>query len=74
MLEKHGGTSDRVAMISHGDFFNEFLAVVTGAPKRDGLWYTSHNTGITRIDFKGIDRRVVYMNRTSHLPPDMLTA
>jgi broad specificity phosphatase PhoE len=74
LLEQHGRTSDRIALISHGDFLNVFLSKVVGFPTSDGIWFSSHNTGITRIDFRERRRRIVYQNRTSHLPPSLLTA
>lgn len=74
LLENHEGETERVVLISHADFYNEFLHVFLNIPRRAEFWFTIHNTGITRMDIKGNYRRVVYMNRTAHLTPDLLTA
>lgn len=73
LLDKHGGTDDRVAVVSHGAFFNYLLAAITGQTVRRGYWYAMNNAGVTRFDFFGEYTLVVYMNRTDHLPAEMLS-
>ncbi len=73
LLERHGQTDDRVAIISHGGFYNHFLAVLLELPQRDGYWFILNNVAITRIDFNehGID--LAYMNRVDFLPKELIT-
>lgn len=73
LLERHGGTEDRVALISHGNFYNYFLCAALGVFKGENFWFVSNNTGISRLDFNegGVD--VLYLNRTDHLPPEMIS-
>jgi 2,3-bisphosphoglycerate-dependent phosphoglycerate mutase len=73
LLERHGDTLDRVALISHAGFYNEFLAAVLGGSRKKGVWFGLNNTGITRIDYRAGTYMVVYQNRTDHLPADLLT-
>jgi 2,3-bisphosphoglycerate-dependent phosphoglycerate mutase len=73
VLEKHGGTKDRVAMISHAGFYNELLAAIFEWPRPDSTWFNLFNTAITCIKFKPGERVVLYMNRADHLPYDLIT-
>lgn len=73
LLNRHGGTDDRVALVSHGDFFNWFAACALGIADTESLWLNKNNTSITRFDF--LETRVVlqYLNRTEHLAEDLIT-
>jgi len=73
LLERHGKTEDRVAVISHGGFFCLLMQSIfqTGAGQR--LWFVMNNTAITRVDFKEDSIELVYMNRTEHLPANLIT-
>jgi 2,3-bisphosphoglycerate-dependent phosphoglycerate mutase len=73
LLEKHGQTQDRVAIVSHGAFFNYLLAAITGRTAGEGLWYAMNNAAITRFDFFGEYTLVAYLNRTDHLLGEMLS-
>ncbi|MFN8594654.1 MAG: histidine phosphatase family protein [Anaerolineae bacterium] len=49
---RHGGTNDRVAVVTHGAFYNRVLAALLKVPYREaGWWFGLNNTGLTRIDF-----------------------
>ena len=73
LLDRHGDSDDRVAVISHGGFFGHFMLTVLDLPAASPLWFGVANTGITRIDF-GQDRRIVsYVNNTVHLPRELIT-
>jgi 2,3-bisphosphoglycerate-dependent phosphoglycerate mutase len=67
LLERHGGTDDRVLVVSHGGFYVNFLAAVLGIEEITTAWFHLNNCGITRIDFIDGDRRVVYHNLLCHL-------
>jgi 2,3-bisphosphoglycerate-dependent phosphoglycerate mutase len=73
LLKRHSGTSDRVAVFSHGGFYNHFLHALQGIPVDKELWYVLNNTGITRIDFSEEGIGVIYLNRVDHLPLDIIT-
>lgn len=73
LLKEHGHSDDRVAVISHGGFYNHVLAAITGLDARKGIWAVMYNTGITRIDFEPNFVDLVYFNRTDFLPADLVT-
>lgn len=73
LLEKHGGTADRVAVFSHGGFYSYFMLTLLGKESSNGYWFSINNTGISRIDFDGEHIEVIYTNRTDHLPDELIT-
>jgi 2,3-bisphosphoglycerate-dependent phosphoglycerate mutase len=73
LRRRHGTGDDRVAVVTHGGFYHEVILALTGGAGTDGLWFTMHNTGITRIDFHPTHTSVVYHNRIEHLPPDLVS-
>jgi 2,3-bisphosphoglycerate-dependent phosphoglycerate mutase len=70
---RHGIGEDRVAVVTHGGFYHEVILSLTGGAGTDGLWFTMHNTGITRIDFDPTHTSIVYHNRLGHLPPELVS-
>ena len=72
---RHGETDDRVAVVSHGGFYNFVLATLLNLPLADPLpvWFTLNNTAITRIDFQEQRVRIAYHNRVDFLPPALVT-
>jgi 2,3-bisphosphoglycerate-dependent phosphoglycerate mutase len=72
-LEKHGHTDDRVAVVSHGGFFNYLLAAILNLPGREGHWFVLNNAAISRIDFHDEATWLVYLNRVDFLPKDLIT-
>jgi 2,3-bisphosphoglycerate-dependent phosphoglycerate mutase len=76
LLSRHGGTHDRVAVVSHGYFFALLMAAVLELPDLGPFWFMMNNTGLTRFDVRENEYdnvRVAYMNRLSHLPDDLVT-
>jgi 2,3-bisphosphoglycerate-dependent phosphoglycerate mutase len=71
--ERHGLGEDRVAVVTHGGFYHVVILALTDGSGSDGLWFTMHNTGITRIDFRPTHTAVVYHNRLEHLPPELVS-
>ena len=56
------------------------MALATGAVRRpadyDAHWFANWvvmNTSVTRIDYVGESRAIVYTNQTHHLTPDLIT-
>jgi 2,3-bisphosphoglycerate-dependent phosphoglycerate mutase len=73
LLERHGGTEDRVAVISHGGFYNYVLAELLGTQAENGFWFGINNTGITRLNFSSEGIGLAYANRLEHLPAELIT-
>ncbi len=71
--ELHGNTQDRVALISHGGFYNHFLKSILKIQDPDRYWFTLNNTGITRIEFQDDWVGLIYSNRTDFLPEELVT-
>jgi broad specificity phosphatase PhoE len=73
LLARHGSTDDRVAVVSHGAFYNELIRAMYQTTQHE-FWHEMFNTGISRFDFLpegGI--RLIFHNRTEHLPESMIT-
>ena len=67
-------TGESLAMVTHGAFASALIMALVGTPPDAGVHFSHHNTGISLIRFRadgGI--RLRYLNRVSHLPPDMIT-
>lgn len=80
LLQKHGRSDDRVAVISHAGFYNGVMSGLLGlAPQSDHLGrpaniaFTLNNTAVSRIDFKENSVRLVYLNRADFLPEELIT-
>jgi 2,3-bisphosphoglycerate-dependent phosphoglycerate mutase len=73
LLDNHGDTEDRVAIVSHGGFFNVFLTALLHLKVEQHTWFSINNTGITRIDFRPSGIFIVYSNRVDFLPPNLIT-
>jgi 2,3-bisphosphoglycerate-dependent phosphoglycerate mutase len=73
LLERHGGTEDRIALISHGGFGGHFLRTLLGVPEELRHWISFSNAGITRIDFNEDRAWLCYANRVDFLPPELIT-
>jgi broad specificity phosphatase PhoE len=73
LLERHGGTEDRVAVISHGNFYNYLLGALLGMPVREGYWLLMNNVAITRIDFEAGETALIYCNHAGFLPDELIT-
>ena len=74
------GSDERVAMVTHGDFIDQFVNELMGVDRLRhnyaNHWvanWTLHNTSITRVDFVDGAHNVVYVNRIDHLPRELVT-
>ena len=73
LLERHGRTGDRVAIISHGGFYMQLMREIFEV-KEEKIWFSIFNTGISRIDFsQDGSADLIYHNRTDHLPDRLIT-
>lgn len=50
LLESHGGTDDRVLLVSHSMFYVFFICRVLNLPYTNELWFTLNNAALTRLD------------------------
>lgn len=73
LIERHGQSKDRVALISHGGFFQEFMAAALGIPSLGDHWLMLHNTGVARLDYAEGEFVVQYINRLDWLPPELVS-
>ncbi|HUX12961.1 MAG TPA: histidine phosphatase family protein [Spirochaetia bacterium] len=73
LLRRHGGTEDRIAIVSHGGFFNWLMGQIVGISRADSVWLHTNNASISRVDFHPEISVVQYINRTDHLPPELIT-
>ncbi len=80
LLRRHGGTDDKVAMVSHAGFGYDMLQALlrftspnsfTHSPMH--VWIRIQNTSIFRIDFESDYFSLVYLNRLEHLPTKLIT-
>lgn len=75
LLAEHGDTEHRVALISHGGFYNHLLAALLGWDRGSDQWFLLNNAAITRMNIHPESRAVtvVYANRVDFLPDDQIT-
>jgi 2,3-bisphosphoglycerate-dependent phosphoglycerate mutase len=73
LLARHAESDDRVAVISHGGFYNHFVAALQEVEPPYRLHFHMNNTGIARIHLTPRGRHVVYQNRCEHLPAELIT-
>ncbi len=81
LRQRHGDTDDRVAIVTHGGFFQSLLSVLASRdPAQDDhplgltdLWYGISNASISRIELWKEVAVVRYVNRIDHLPPELIT-
>lgn len=73
LVARHGQTDDRVAVISHGGFYNHLMGALQDVTPPYRLNYLMNNTGLTRVALTPEGNYVVYQNRCDHLPAEMVT-
>lgn len=73
LTKVHGHTSDHVALVTHGAFYNALLTVLFKLPEEHNTWFGLNNTAISSIDIWEDAVGINYLNRTEFLPPDMIT-
>jgi 2,3-bisphosphoglycerate-dependent phosphoglycerate mutase len=73
LTSRHAGTDHRVAVISHGGFYNHVLSALLNLSTNHSLWFLLNNTAISRIDFSSGRKDFIYHNRVDFLPPELIT-
>jgi len=82
LLERHGDREgrepERVAIVSHGGFFNHLMRAMLELPWRQGApgreaWFILNNCSISRFDIRKDGIMIQYLNRVDYLPDDLVT-
>ena len=75
LLKRHGNTDDAVAVVSHGEFFYNFVRALLQIPEPVGneTWFVMNNCAMSRVDFNEGFTAVVYVNRCEYLARDLIT-
>jgi len=74
LLKKHGDTEDKVAVVSHGTFFNNLMFQLFGYSPQDlKFFFAIQNVSITRVDFDNKIKKLVYLNRVEFIPDHMIS-
>jgi 2,3-bisphosphoglycerate-dependent phosphoglycerate mutase len=73
LYTRHGRTDHRVAVISHGGFYNHVLSALLNLPNNHSLWFMLRNAAITRIDIYPDRTDFVYHNLAYFLPRELIT-
>lgn len=81
LLDRHGDTEDRVAIISHAGFFQSLMKTLM-FPSIDWsmegealgyLWFGVSNVSISRFELSGGEVVVRYINRVDYLPDELVS-
>ncbi len=74
LLARHGNTHDNVVVVSHGEFFNLFMAEVLKSQSINGWWFVLNNASVSRLRFENEQETgIVYLNRVDFLPDALIT-
>jgi 2,3-bisphosphoglycerate-dependent phosphoglycerate mutase len=73
LIARHGATRDRVAVVSHGGFYNTLLSCLMDLPPSEELWFSMYNAAVTRIDFVDGGTKILYHNRVDFLPVEIVS-
>jgi len=76
LLAQHGSTLDRVAIVSHGNFYRYMMAAILHIPDPDSYYFPMNNGALSRIDFPERDGEatlIAYLNRCDYLPRELWT-
>lgn len=80
LMERHGDTEDRVAIVTHGGFTFSLLQTLAGFPRMieslaspRRIWFLKNNSALSRINFGEQNVDIIYLNRVAHLPTTLIT-
>lgn len=76
--DQEGQPEQRVALVSHGGFFVHLMCAILNIPWRQASqgmkhWFVLNNCSISRLDVRGDEVSITYLNRTDHLPDHLIT-
>jgi len=73
-LRERSANDERIALVSHGGFFNALLKALFNQLPGRHVYYHCLNTSISRINFRDDGRlSVQFLNRVDHLPLDLVS-
>ncbi len=72
LQDRHGGTDEVVALVSHEWFSQVLFCRLLGIERMQG-WITFNNTGVSLFTDVDGTTGAAWVNRTTHLRPDQLT-
>ena len=81
LLDRHGGTDERVGIVTHGGFTGMVLRAIFNSQEYNlnlsdqeiRTRFRISNTSLGRIDFEGSTIMQIYMNCVDHLPTSLIT-
>ena len=73
LKEIHGGTDDRVGVITHGGIYKSIFRVLFNVTPGTLFTVYINNCSITRVDFNENEVILLYQNRVDFLPDSLLT-
>jgi len=73
LKERHLGSADTIILISHGGFYNHFMWEVLGIQRPEHTWFELFNGAVTLVDIDQERSSVVYCNRYSFMPTELVT-
>ncbi|MEM7335142.1 MAG: histidine phosphatase family protein [Chloroflexota bacterium] len=80
LIDRHGDTEDRVGLVTHGGFSAVLLSMLNNSftennelDQEKQVWFTHHNTAVSRINFGKDHYQFVYLNSVTHLPNELIT-
>ena len=80
LMSRHGQSDDRVAIVTHGGFFQTLMNLILGysrlnqvGDKEKRVWFSVNNASITRLEVREDRIVLVYLNRLDHLPAELIT-
>jgi 2,3-bisphosphoglycerate-dependent phosphoglycerate mutase len=76
--DREGQPEERVAIVSHGDFFVYLMCSLLNLTYRKAahnseFWFYLNNCSISRFDIHPGEILIAYLNRTDHLPANLIT-
>ena len=76
--DREGQPEEKIVFVSHGGFFMRFMSAVLQLPWRQGAhglrsWFFLNNCSISRFNFGKDHVTIAYVNKTSHLPAELIT-
>ncbi|MCJ7696358.1 MAG: histidine phosphatase family protein [Anaerolineaceae bacterium] len=73
LLQKHGGTDDRISVITHGGAYKQIFRVLFKVAPETPFTVLINNCSITRLDFNENGVTLMYQNRVDFLSPNLIT-
>jgi 2,3-bisphosphoglycerate-dependent phosphoglycerate mutase len=73
LKDHHGASGDTIILISHGGFYNYFLSEILGVSRPEHIWFELFNGAITLIQYDEDSANIIYCNRYSFMPTDLVS-